>query len=119
MNEGPSKLLVVDGEEQVRRLLCAILARAGYDVHTARTAEEAIKRSGPSMSFDLILCETMLPGMDGHEFARHIAVRSPGTRIIFVCTFGTQCEACPHTPLCALIEKPFDPKHVLRTVAES
>ena len=121
MKRESSKLLVVDGEEQVRRLLHTVLVRAGYRVHSARTAEEAIQiwGPGPSTNFDAVVCETQLPGMDGHQFAREIARRSPESRIIFVCTFGAHCEECPRALRCRFIPKPFDPKEVVRAVAEA
>jgi DNA-binding NtrC family response regulator len=107
MNAAMSKLLVVDGEEQV-----------GYEVRTARAAEEALKTWGPSTNFDAVISETVLPGMNGHEFASHIAVHCPGTPVIFVCSFDMNCEACPHQPRCPWVGKPFDPKDVVQTVAE-
>ena len=119
MKPESSKLLVVDGEEQVRRLLRTVLVRAGYQVHSARTAEEAFQIWGPSTNFDAVVCETQLPGMDGHQFAREIARRSPERRIIFVCAFGAHCEECPRAPRCRFIAKPFDPKDVVRAVAEA
>jgi len=119
MNREPFKLLVVDGEEQVRRLLHRLLTRAGYEVYLARTAEEAISLWAPSINFDAIVCETVLPGMDGHAFARHMALRDSGSPMIFVCTIGEQCEACPHARKCRFIGKPFHPSDVLQTIAEA
>jgi hypothetical protein len=44
----------------------------------AGTAEEAIKTWGRSVCFDVVVSETELSGMDGHEFARYMAVLCPG-----------------------------------------
>jgi len=117
MNAATSRILVVDEEAQIRKLLRTVLARAGYEVQTARTAEEAIGTWGPSMSFDAVISETNLSGMDGHEFARQMAVRCPGSRMIFVSASDTGCEACPHARQCPSIRKPFDPSEVVRTVS--
>ena len=115
----PLRILVVDGEEQVRTLLRIILARVGHEVYAVRTAEEAIQRWGASMEFDAVVCEILLPGMDGHEFAKTITRIRPGRRVIFVSSSGAHCEECPHSPVCPLILKPFDPDELIRAVAET
>jgi CheY-like chemotaxis protein len=117
MSTASSKLLVVDGESLVRKLLYKVLSRAGYEVQMARTAEEALETWGPSMCFDVVVSETQLSGMDGHEFARHMAVRCPTTRFIFVSGVDIECQMCPQRQGCSKIAKPFDPKEVVRCVA--
>lgn len=112
------KLLIVEAERQVSSLLRIILVRAGYEVWTAGSAEEAIKTWVSCMNFDAVISETLLPGMDGHEFARQVAACCPSSRHIFVCASNTDCEACPHAPRCPRIGKPFDPKELVRAVAE-
>ena len=110
---------MVDGEEQVRTLLWRVLARAGHEVYAVRTAEEAIQRWGASMEFDAVVCEILLPGMDGREFAKTIARLRPGRRVIFVSSSRSHCGECPHSPASSLIPKPFDPQELSRAVAET
>lgn len=119
MNSSPSRVLVVDGEEQVRKLLKTVLARAGYEIQTARSVEEVIETWGKSLRFDAVISETVLPGMDGCVLARHLAGVCPDARMIFVSVFETDCEWCPHTPRCVRITKPFNPNEVKRIVAEA
>lgn len=113
-----ARLLVVEQEEQVRRLLQTTLTRSGYEVQTARTGEEAIETMNTSSGFDAVLSEAALPGMNGHELARHLAVRYPSTKVIFVTATHVECEVCPHAVQCPWIAKPFAPKEVVRKVAE-
>ncbi len=113
-----SRLLVVEYEEQVRSLLQKVLARSGYTVHTVQTAEEAIEVLGTSMRFDAVISENSLPGMDGHELARQLSARSPGTKMIFVSANKVECGACPHVPKCPQIGKPFVPKELVQKVSE-
>ncbi len=113
-----SRLLVVEYEEQVRSLLQKVLARSGYTVHTVQTAEEAIEVLGTSMRFDAVISENYLPGMDGHELARQLSARFPGTKMIFVSANKVECGACPHVPKCPQSGKPFVPKELVQKVAE-
>jgi len=61
----------------------AILRRQGYDVVTAANGEEAL---GWLMqrTFDLILVDLKLPGMDGLAFARHAQRCQPSAAILFI-----------------------------------
>jgi putative two-component system response regulator len=60
------KILVVDDEEQNRKLLSSLLKSEGYDVETAVNGREAVKKSKSSMP-DLILLDIMMPDMDGYK----------------------------------------------------
>jgi putative two-component system response regulator len=60
------KILVVDDEEQNRKLLSSLLKSEGYDVETAVNGSEAVKKSKSSMP-DLILLDIMMPDMDGYK----------------------------------------------------
>ncbi|MGB3379571.1 MAG: response regulator, partial [Allopontixanthobacter sediminis] len=62
-------VLVVDDSKMQRRILCASLARAGYDVLEAASGEEALQVC-TTCAPDLILSDWMMPGMTGPEFCR-------------------------------------------------
>ncbi|MBW3560421.1 MAG: response regulator transcription factor [Proteobacteria bacterium] len=61
-----SRILVVDDEPQLLRVLRPTLATAGYDVTTAETGASAITTSAASQ-FDLLLLDLGLPDMDGKD----------------------------------------------------
>ena len=63
-NEGPSRILVVDGDDGTRRILDFILTREGYRVHLAASGREAITHVGGS-SPDMVLVDVSLPDLDG------------------------------------------------------
>ena len=63
-NEGPSRILVVDGEDGTGRILAFILTREGYRVHLAASGREAMTHVGGS-SPDLVLVDVSLPDLDG------------------------------------------------------
>ncbi len=69
------RILVVDDDEMVRSTTEALIESLGYDVDTADCGEVAIQLSS-STSYDLILTDLSMPGMDGLELIEHL--RSTG-----------------------------------------
>ncbi len=65
------KIMVIDDEEQIRKLLVRILSSSGYDVVTASNGKEALERL-PSVSVDLIMLDMNMPEMDGLSFLRQV-----------------------------------------------
>ena len=67
------RILVVDDEPQIRRVLRATLTGAGYEFYEARTGEEALDAIRANR-FDLVLLDVNMPGIGGLETCR--AIRS-------------------------------------------
>jgi two-component system KDP operon response regulator KdpE len=65
------RVLVVDDDPQIRRVLRATLAARDYEVHDARTGEEAIEFLRQNR-LDLVLLDVNMPGMSGLEACRQI-----------------------------------------------
>lgn len=114
-----ANILIVDDEPQITGLLSSLLIREGHEVQTASDPQLAIEMCNPPACFDLVLSEVSMPVMDGHELARRIADRCPGSRTVLISASAMACEECPYAPHCALILKPFDPKQVLATVSSA
>ncbi|HSM94136.1 MAG TPA: PAS domain S-box protein [Anaeromyxobacteraceae bacterium] len=114
------RILVVDDEPFVLRALERILA-AHHDVVLAPSAAEALARISGGAPIDGILCDVMMPGMDGTELYGEIERRAPAlaSRVVFV-TGGALIDgfraflARTGVPV---IEKPFAPDRVLALVA--
>ena len=66
-----ARLLVVDDEPQIRRVLKSALSAQGYEVFDARTGEEALD-AVRERRFDLLLLDVNMPGMGGLEACRQI-----------------------------------------------
>jgi two-component system KDP operon response regulator KdpE len=66
-----ARILVVDDEPQIRRVLKSALSAQGYEVFDARTGEEALQILR-ERRFDLVLLDVNMPGMGGLETCRHI-----------------------------------------------
>jgi two-component system KDP operon response regulator KdpE len=77
------RILVVDDEPQIRRVLRATLTSHGYEFYEARTGEEALEAIRANR-FDLILLDMNMPGMGGLEACR--AIRSGSEVAIIMLT---------------------------------
>jgi DNA-binding response OmpR family regulator len=69
------KILLVDDEQSVQKLLAFPLRREGYEVVSALDGQEALDRLTDA-SFDLIVLDLMLPNVDGFEVCRQVRARS-------------------------------------------
>ncbi|MGH2515652.1 MAG: response regulator [Ktedonobacterales bacterium] len=118
------RVLVVEDEHPLRRILTLNLARRGYSVAEAGSvaeAEEAIEASG--VRFDLILLDINLPDLTGWDLLRHIATREatpPSARpaakvIVITATRPAQCRLDEFHPDAVLV-KPFPISTFLRLV---
>jgi len=65
------KILIVDDEPQIRRVMRTALSAQGFEVNDARTGEEALERVREE-KYDLILLDVNMPGMNGIEVCRYI-----------------------------------------------
>jgi two-component system KDP operon response regulator KdpE len=66
-----AKILVVDDEPQIRRVMKSALTKQGYFVADARSGEEALERLRQDR-FDLILLDRNMPGMGGLEVCHRV-----------------------------------------------
>ena len=71
----PGKILVIDDEPQITRVLRAALSAQGYDVRTANDPEEGL-RTFKDWPPDMVITDLMMPGLSGVEVTRAIRSRS-------------------------------------------
>lgn len=79
----PDRLLVVEDDPDLRRILVTRFAEAGYDVAAAATGPEALARVAEQTP-DLVLLDVMLPGLDGIEVARRLRAEHPLLYIVML-----------------------------------
>lgn len=65
------KILVVEDDEELRRLYCTVLRKDGYSVFDACDGEAALRILDREY-IDLIVCDIMMPNMDGYELTREL-----------------------------------------------
>lgn len=109
-----TKVLVVDDEEPVRRLLRQILENNGYDCTPAADAAEARERL-KEQSFDLVLCDVKMPGESGLDFIRYVLGEHRDTAVVMVTVMDDPsiAETAIETGVYDYIIKPFHPKGVV------
>jgi two-component system KDP operon response regulator KdpE len=76
-----AKILVVDDEPQIRRIMRTTMTAQGYEVHDARSGEEALD-AVRDQRFDLILLDANMPGIGGLEACRNIRASSEAAIIM-------------------------------------
>ncbi len=85
------KILVVDDEESIRKMMKIKLVKLGYDPEFAKNGKEALEISERE-DCPLILMDLRLPGIDGIELCMRIKKRSPETVIYAFSGFVTEVE---------------------------
>ena len=113
------KILVVDDEEDIIELVRFNLSKDGYRIDSSLTGEDALKKVR-SDSFDLIILDLMLPGIDGLEVTRKLR-DNPKTRsvpIVMLTAKGEEPDIVTGLELGAddYITKPFSPRILIARV---
>jgi two-component system cell cycle sensor histidine kinase/response regulator CckA len=78
-----AKVLLVEDEEPVRRVAQKALERAGYEVFTAASAEDALALLPSIPAIDMLVTDVELPGIDGRRFSVVLAHRYPKLEILY------------------------------------
>jgi two-component system, cell cycle response regulator DivK len=113
------RILVVEDQEDLRRILRDLLVGSSYDVAEAADGAEGVAKAQTEQP-DLILMDIQLPVLDGYEAARQIKAnpRLAGTPIIAVSSFAmkgdeekARAAGCDH-----YVTKPYSPIELLRTI---
>jgi two-component system NtrC family response regulator len=113
-------VLVVDDDESFRTIVAINLDEEGYDVVQAAGGEQALELFA-SGSFDLVLTDLRMPGMDGHEVLRKVKYARPSVPVIVITAFGSIEGAVEAMRLGAAnyLTKPFDRKEFRAIVRET
>ena len=114
-------ILLVDDQDEVRSLVYDLLESNGYKVLSACNGAEAelvVERCAEPIQ--LVITDVVMPGMSGPELVKHIALRHPKTKVLFMSGYtddavirnGALTEGVNY------LQKPFTPKSLLRKVYE-
>jgi len=119
MESAAGRILIVDDDEALLKLMAAYLTRLGYSVDACPSAEEAwaLVEANPS-TYSQALVDLNMKGMRGEELARRILACYPSIRLVVVS--GDSSELCradtPGGARAAYLPKPFTPKQLIDAV---
>ena len=114
-----ARILVIDDDENIRKVLETILEDEGYIVETAETAKTGIKESERAF-FNLALIDVRLPDMEGIELLSKLRDTKPKMRKIIVTGYPTlqNAVAAVNKGADAYVMKPFEVDKILQTIRE-
>lgn len=112
------RVLVVEDEEKLRRVVQLQLQTAGFEVDQAGSAEEALKLAERA---DLIITDLRLPGMDGMTLLGSIRRQSTATPVIVMTAYGSVETAVEAMKAGAadFVMKPFSLDHLMTVVQKA
>jgi DNA-binding response OmpR family regulator len=112
-------VLVVDDEEQVRKLLCECLRRGGFEAVPSASGEDALTLF-ETRTFDLVLIDVLMPGLDGFDTVRVLKSRAEHAPIpvLFMSGFPEKNRVifAGQTGAVDFLAKPLDLKSLLAKV---
>ncbi len=113
------RVLVIDDEPQIRRVMRTTLSASGYEVSDVRSGEEALQRL-ESEGFDLVLLDFNMPGLSGLETCRAIREGRGGGSMAIIMLTVRSAEADKVRALDAgaddYITKPFSTPELLARI---
>ena len=115
-----AKVLLVDDEEEYLSALAERLKARGMNVSAVTNGEDAVSMVDTA-TFDLIILDLAMPGMDGLETLKKIKGRQPEAEIIMLSGQGsikTSIEAMK-LGACDFIEKPVDIKELVEKISKA
>lgn len=116
MSDFLNRILVVDDEERIRRLLKMYLEKEGYVIDEAEDGESAL-RMATNSDYALILLDVMLPGIDGIEVCSRLR-QVKATPVIMLTAKGEEMNRVQGFEVGAddYVVKPFSPREVIYRV---
>jgi len=114
-----AKILIIDDDESIRKILSAILEEEGYTVETAENGREAIDKTNAKV-YNLVLVDVRLPDIEGVVLLGKLRETVPRMRKIIITGFPTVRNAIEavNNMADAYMLKPFEIGKILETIKE-
>lgn len=112
------RVLLIEDEEPVRRVVERTLKNQGYHVVSASSAEQARELMLREPHFEVLVTDVVLPGMGGRQFAEELLQREPKLRVLYISGYtegAVEREGVLDQGL-HFLQKPFVPNELLRAV---
>jgi len=114
-----ARILIIDDDESIRKILSAILEDEGYSVETAENGKEALDKSDAKV-YNLALIDVRLPDIEGVTLLGKFKETVPRMRKIIITGFPTVQNAIEavNNKADAYMLKPFEIGKILETIKE-
>jgi nitrogen-specific signal transduction histidine kinase/CheY-like chemotaxis protein len=115
-------VLLVEDEENVRRLLSLILRRCGYEVLAAASGQEALEIfTSRASEIQLVLTDMVMPNMTGRELGERLETLRPDTKIMYMSGYTDDVlrGAGALSPGMSFLAKPLRPEMLAARVREA
>ncbi|MBV8134071.1 MAG: sigma-54-dependent Fis family transcriptional regulator [Deltaproteobacteria bacterium] len=115
-----ARILVVDDDRNIRRMLGATLEGAGHRVSEADNAERALELVAPGDT-DVVLSDIRMAGMDGFGLLKTLKQKGPAVQVIMMTAYGSIPDAVEAMRFGAYdyLPKPFSAEHIRRVVSRA
>jgi two-component system cell cycle response regulator CpdR len=108
-----ARILVVDDDEDVRDYVCEVLAEQGHHVTAVKDGVEALGAlQQVGASFELLVTDIVMPGLNGFSLASLVKARWPGTKILYITGFYDIAQSDLGERYGAVLQKPFRPRQL-------
>lgn len=113
------RILIIDDEENIRRVTRLTLQGAGYEVGEEGDGERGLKAFGDGSRWDAVFLDQRMPGMDGLETLRRIKERDAGARVVMATAYASIELAVDAMKLGAtdFVRKPMTPEILRNAMA--
>jgi CheY-like chemotaxis protein len=106
------RILIIDDEEHIRRVMRITVEAAGHEAGEAADGLRGLEVFGDGSTWDVVLLDQKMPGMDGLETLRRMKERNPAARVIMVTAYASIELAVDAMKLGAtdFVRKPMTPE---------
>lgn len=115
-----NSILIIEDDNTTRLFMETVLARAGFAVHVAANGEQGISALQVKKA-DLVLCDIMMPGMDGHAVLEILKGDGSSAHIPFIFVTALGGREAQRRGMCGgaddYLTKPFTAEELVNTVA--
>ena len=110
-----NRILIIDDEEHIRRMMRLTLEASGYEVGEASDGDEGLRLYGDGSTWNAVVLDQRMPGIDGLETLRRLKKETPNARVVMATAYASIELAVDAMKLGAtdFVRKPMTPK-VLR-----
>jgi two-component system cell cycle sensor histidine kinase/response regulator CckA len=109
-------VLLVEDEDRLRKFARYTLESQGYVVTDANGGDAALAALRPDRTFDLLVTDLMMPGIDGRELATRVRAARPDIAVVFISGYVPDHRRVEGLAGAVFLPKPFTPLDLVRAV---